>query len=97
MFSNLFGTREQLPPIEIEGGALAYAPPDPAKMEMREVERCFARLFSSEDGKKVLAYLQVITFHRALGPASPDEQLRYAEGQRSLVATILRLVDRGRK
>lgn len=30
------------------------------------------------------------------GASTPDEQLRYAEGQRSLMATILRLIDRGR-
>ncbi len=75
---------------------IVYAVPDPGRMEMRDIERTYARLFSSDDGKRVLAHLQVMTFHRALGASSPDEQLRYIEGQRSLVATILRLIDRGR-
>ncbi len=66
-------------------------------MEQRDIEKSFARLFASDDGQKVLAHLQVMTFQRALGPGAADEQLRYSEGQRSLVATILRLIDRGRQ
>lgn len=66
-----------------------------SKFEQREIERLFARLFLSEDGRKALAYLQVMTFQRALGATAPDEQLRYMEGQRAMVATILRLIDRG--
>jgi hypothetical protein len=75
---------------------IVYSLPDPRRYEMREIERAFARLFSTEDGQKVLSHLQVITFHRALGAATPDEQIRYTEGQRSLVAIMLRLIDRGR-
>ncbi|NQZ14820.1 MAG: hypothetical protein HRT94_08385 [Alphaproteobacteria bacterium] len=60
------------------------------------MERVFTRLFSTEDGQKVLGYLQVMTFQRAYGPNATDEQLRHAEGQRSLMATILRMIDRGR-
>ncbi len=70
--------------------------PDPLRIEQKEIERVFARLFASEDGKKVLAWLQMLTFQRALGPSAPDAQLRYQEGQRALMATILRLIDRGR-
>ncbi len=65
-------------------------------MSQQDVERLFARVFSSEDGRKILAHLQVMTFSRAYGPDASDQQLRYAEGQRALVANILRLVDRGR-
>jgi hypothetical protein len=67
-----------------------------SKLEQREIERCFARLFATDDGKKVLAWLQVITFQKAQGVNSSDDQLRYTEGQRSLMASILRLIDRGR-
>lgn len=88
--------KNDVPMTRVEQG-LVYAPAEPGATEMRNVERAFARLFSSEDGQKVLAYLQALTFQRALGPVTPDEQLRYQEGQRSLMATILRLIDRGRK
>jgi hypothetical protein len=67
-----------------------------SRLEQREIERCFARLFSSEDGKKALAWLQVITFQKAQGPSAPEDHLRYTEGQRGLVAQILRLIDRGK-
>lgn len=67
-----------------------------SRLEQKDIERCFARLFATEDGKKVLAWLQVMTFQKVQGANTPDEQLRYAEGQRSLMATILRLIDRGK-
>ncbi len=77
------------------------APPhllsDPQNMSQQDIERLFARHFSTDDGRKILAHLQVMTFSRAYGPDASDQQLRYAEGQRALVATILRLIDRGRK
>ncbi|MBI2234340.1 MAG: hypothetical protein HYU57_05025 [Micavibrio aeruginosavorus] len=66
-------------------------------MPQQEIERLFARCFSTDDGRKVLAHLQVMTFSRAYGPEASDRHLRYAEGQRALVASILRMVDRGRK
>lgn len=96
MLPTLFKSNDELPVTPAEKG-LVYAPVEPGATEMRSVERAFARLFSTEDGQKVLAYLQVLTFQRALGPVTPDEQLRYQEGQRALMATILRLIDRGRK
>lgn len=70
---------------------------DASKVEQREMEKIFARMFSSDEGKKALAYLQMITFCRALGPNSSDTELRHLEGQRAMVATILRLIDRGRQ
>lgn len=85
-----------LPMTPAEKG-LTYAQPEPGKIEMREIEKSFVRLFATEDGQRVLAHLQVLTFQRALGPGVADEQLRYIEGQRSMVATILRLIDRGRQ
>lgn len=89
--------REQPLPISAAEKGLVHAPVDPSKLELREVEKSFARLFATEDGQKVLAHLQVVTFQRALGPEAADEQLRYLEGQRAMVATILRLIDRGRR
>ena len=66
-------------------------------MEMREVERIFARLFSSEEGQKALGYLQLTTYHRVLGKSASDSDLRYMEGQRGLVAKIERLIHAGRR
>jgi hypothetical protein len=87
------------PPLPITAAekGLVHGPLEPNKTEMREIEKAFARAFATDDGQKVLSHLQVITFHRALGPGVADEHLRYSEGQRSMIATILRLIDRGRK
>jgi len=91
-----FKGQDPLPITPAEKG-LTYAVPEPGKTEMRDIEKAFTRLFATDDGQRVLAHLQVLTFQRALGPGVADEQLRYIEGQRSMVATILRLIDRGRK
>ncbi len=80
-----------------EEGPYVFQIPEPSRFELRDIEKCFARLFSTDDGKCALSYLQAISFQRALAPTSTDQQLRYAEGQRAMVATILRLIDRGRK
>jgi hypothetical protein len=93
MFEHLFQAAKTQP----DESGWVYEAPAPSQMEAKDIERTCARLFSSDDGRKVLAYLQMITFQRALGASSPDEQLRYVEGQRALVASILRLIDRGRK
>jgi hypothetical protein len=67
-----------------------------ARLEQKDIERSFARVFLSDEGKKVLAYMQVMTFQRAGNANTTDEQLRYMEGQRSLMAAILRMIDRGK-
>ena len=96
MFKSLFSRNDELPPVTLSEKGLVYTPYEPGRSETRDIERAFARLFTSEDGQKVLSHLQVITFQRALGAGSTDQQLRYLEGQRAMVATILRLIDRGR-
>ena len=65
--------------------------PVPQSMEREAVEKLYTRLFASEDGRQVLSHLQSLTFARAYGPDASNEQIRYSEGQRALVATILRL------
>lgn len=66
------------------------------KSEKRDIEKLFARCFSQEDGKKVLAYLHYITFCRAASASMSEAELRHMEGQRTLLSTILRLIDLGR-
>jgi hypothetical protein len=83
-------------PIESNAQNLVYDAARLERTEQKDIEKIFSRIFSSEDGAKALSYLQTITFHRALGAQSSDCELRHLEGQRTMVATILRLVDRGR-
>lgn len=70
--------------------------PEPLSGERRDVEKAYARAFNSDDGKAVLGHLQNLAFVRAYGADAPEGHLRYAEGQRALVGTILRLVNAGR-
>ncbi len=64
--------------------------------DQSDIEKAFARVFSTEDGQCVLSHLQSITFQRALGPEASDTQLRYLEGQRAMIATIMKLIRSGR-
>ena len=68
-----------------------------SRSEQQTIERLFTKVFSSEEGKKVLAYLQYTTFQRVSSPNTNEQQLYYAEGQRSAIGNILRLIERGRK
>lgn len=70
--------------------------PQLPRREAQDIERCFARLFATEDGKTVLGHLHAMTFMRAQGADASDAALRYMEGQRALLASILRMIDRGR-
>jgi len=71
-------------------------PPLVLQMADRALGEAFARCFRGDDGDAVLAYLRAVTMERALGPGTPDAQLRHLEGQRQMVAHILHLVERGR-
>ena len=68
-----------------------------SKIDQKNMKRVFARVFSTDDGKKALAYLQYMTFYRQLGTGVTNDDLRHAEGQRSIISTILRFVDQGRE
>ena len=59
--------------------------------------RKYARLFMSDDGKKVLAHMQAQCYERSLGMEASDQALRFQEGQRSFVSMIFRMVDLGRR
>lgn len=71
--------------------------PDISTLDKREIEKSYARVFNTEDGKRVLAHLQTVAFMRAYSAESSDEQIRYAEGQRALVANVLRLISAGQR
>ncbi len=75
---------------------MVFRPESLSVRERKEMERACARLFSSDDGQKVLSYLQEMTFQRALGASLSEAHLRYIEGQRALIANILRMIDRGK-
>lgn len=91
-----FLKRKAVAPISDAEKGLVYAPYQKGS-NPKDIERLFMRLFLTEDGQRALSYLQMITFQRALGPGATEAQLRYLEGQRSIVSTILRLMSNGRQ
>lgn len=70
--------------------------PSISSIDLSSVQRAYARLFGTEDGKIVLEHLQRTSFMRALPMDSPDHHIRYAEGQRAMVSVILRHIVAGR-
>lgn len=62
--------------------------------ENNEISRAFARCFKGVDGDHVLKHLRQTILDRRLGPRASDSELRYVEGQRSVVAHILSMLAR---
>lgn len=71
-------------------------PQQPASMDRDSIARAYARLFGTEDGKIVMAHLQGQTFLRMHTPDTPDSHIRFTEGQRALVNTMLRFIAIGK-
>lgn len=61
-----------------------------------DAPRIFARLFSSDDGQRVLSYLRSTINARVAGPEAGEAQLRYQDGQRGLLQTISGLIEQGK-
>ena len=64
--------------------------------ENKDIEKSYARAFSSAEGARVLSHLRSITIERFLGPDATDAQLRSLEANRALVHQIEGLIDRGK-
>ncbi len=64
---------------------------------MNDIERTFARVFSTGAGQIILSHLKSMTTERVLGANATDAELRTLEGQRALVRHIETLITRGRQ
>lgn len=67
-----------------------------SRRDGQDIERACARLFSSEDDKAVLGWLQHHAFDRHYAAETPHGVLRYQDGQRALVALLMRTIARGK-
>lgn len=65
-------------------------------IEEEDLARSFARCFKGGDGAIVLRHIRQTILDRRLGPDATDAELRFLEGQRSIAAHILSMIDRGR-
>ena len=61
-----------------------------------ELCRAAAACFTGHDGDTLLRHLQRAFLARRLPPTASDAELRHVEGQRSVVAHLLTLIERGR-
>ena len=62
---------------------------------MNEIEKQYARTFSSPSGKQVLAHLKSITMDRVFGSNASNEDLRWWAAQNALVHRIENLIKKG--
>jgi hypothetical protein len=79
-----------------EGWDALVDPPVPAE-PLDTVARAFAHCFRDAAGTTVLEHLRKLFLERRVGPSASDAELRHVEGQRSVVAHILALIERGRR
>lgn len=80
------------------GEGWAWLDPQPPSREIEpELCRSFATCFATPQGETVLAHLRRTFLDRRLPPSASDAELRHVEGQRFVVAYLLKLAERGRK
>ena len=62
---------------------------------MNEIEKQYARIFSTPAGKQVLGHLRNITIERTLGQNVTNDELRWWAAQCALVHQIENFIKRG--
>ena len=71
------------------------APAEPGDHD-REVPLAFARCFAGAEGDLAIGHLRRLILDRRLPASASDAELRHLEGQRSVVAYVIALIERGR-
>ena len=62
---------------------------------MTEIEKQYARTFSSASGKQVLNHLRSLTIERIIGPNVTNDELRWWAAQCTLFHQIENFIKRG--
>ena len=63
---------------------------------MQDIEKQYARTFTTPSGKQVLMHLRSITFERVIGPNVSNDDLRWWAAQNALVHQIENLINKGK-
>ncbi|MFQ6760503.1 MAG: hypothetical protein ACLRFM_03855 [Alphaproteobacteria bacterium] len=63
---------------------------------MQEIEKQYARVFQTRDGRAVLEHMRKITIERVLGANATDNELRWMESARAFVRQIESMIARGK-
>lgn len=74
-----------------------FSLPDLKRRDLTDVQKSYVRAFATTDGQEVLNHLQRTTFFRVLPSDSQDKDIRYIEGQRAVVAQIMRHIAAGKE
>lgn len=69
----------------------------PAPDQTDELPRLFADCFRGARGEIVLAHLRRAFLMRRLPPSASDAELRHLEGQRTVVAYIMDMIERDKR
>jgi hypothetical protein len=64
-------------------------------IKTQQIDTDFAIVFSSEQGKKVLEYLESMTINATVSPQTPSSNLWHLEGQRYLLNLIKLRIKKG--
>lgn len=70
--------------------------PEKTLLDQKRVALAFTRCFSSDEGEIVLAYLRKTVFETALHSDAHENAYKFQEGQRQLLVSMLRWVERGK-
>ena len=79
----------------LAGWAWLEAPSD-AGAATPDLCRAAAACLGTADGRRLVQHLRRMFLDRRMAPTSSDAELRHLEGQRSIVAHLLQLAERGR-
>ena len=63
---------------------------------MQDIEKQYARTFTTPSGKQVLMHLRSITFERVIGSNVSNDDLRWWAAQNALVHQIENLINKGK-
>jgi hypothetical protein len=68
-----------------------------ARFNPDEIDLCraFARCFAGPDGQQVRDHLKRLMLDRRLPPTASNAELWHLEGQRSVIAYVLGMIERG--
>jgi hypothetical protein len=67
------------------------------RVNPEEIDLCraFARCFAGPDGQQVRDHLKRLMLDRRLPPTATNAELWHLEGQRSVIAYVLGMIERG--
>ena len=68
-----------------------------SKANDEKISKDIRSAFRTPNGQQVLKYLRSITIEAVTGPAASDAELRHLEGQRYLVALIVKRINHAQR